>query len=173
MEYSRQWCASSPGWGASSSVYRSARAYSSVREFQRVAPAAARPASRRLQSYDPRWSTLFAAERQRIAAALANTLLAVEHVGSSAIPGLAGRNEIDILVGVRRGTDFRASVQRLSALGYGNERRSPPDTEPWALLLKPGAVPVELLIVEHDGALWKRHLWLRDYLRDSPARARA
>ena len=80
--------------------------------------ASAAPPRRRLHRYDARWSDLFTAEQRQIAAALASTAVAIEHVGSSAIPGLAGRREIDILVGVRPGADIDAAVQRLSGLGY-------------------------------------------------------
>ena len=137
-----------------------------------VAPTAtAVPPRRRLHRYDARWSDLFTAEQRRIAAVLATMAVAIEHVGSSAIPGLAGRREIDILVGVRPGAAVDAAVHRLSSLGYRIEQRSPPESAPWALLAKPGGIPVELLMVEHDGALWRRHVGLRDYLRESPARA--
>lgn len=162
-----------PGFTAGSSVYASQRRY------QRRQPlsAARQPPPQRsdcqLRGYDPRWPRIFAAERQRIRAALGSLAIAAEHVGSSSIPGLWGRPEIDILVGVVGGADVDASTHLLKALGYMTHDRAPAESEPWSLLSKPGQIPFELLVVEHLGPLWNRHLWLRDYLRRDPARALA
>ena len=47
---------------------------------------------------DPRWSDVFAAERDRIRAALGDDVLAIEHVGSTAVPGLLAKPIVDVLV---------------------------------------------------------------------------
>ncbi|MDQ3850163.1 MAG: GrpB family protein [Actinomycetota bacterium] len=145
----------------------------SHRCYQPGEPSARQPPSPpgdQLSAYDPRWPRIFAAERQRIRAALGPLALGVEHVGSSAIPGLWGRSEIDVLVGVGGG-DVRTATRLLTAIGYVIEDRAPPEAEPWSLLSRRGQIPFELLLVEHHGPLWRRHLWLRDYLRRDPARA--
>jgi GrpB-like predicted nucleotidyltransferase (UPF0157 family) len=103
---------------------------------------------------------------------LGSLAIAVEHVGSSSIPELWGRPEIDILVGVAGAAEVDAGTRLLTALGYVMYDRSPPESEPWSLLARPGQISFELLMVSHRGALWNRHLWLRDYLRHNPARAR-
>ena len=53
-----------------------------------------------VSDYDPSWPALFAQERARIAQALAPFALAIEHVGSTAVPGLPSKPIIDLLVGV-------------------------------------------------------------------------
>lgn len=116
---------------------------------------------------------MFADEQRHVVAALRPAVRAVEHVGSSSVPGLSGRAEIDILVGVGDADDVRASTDRLESIGYRTLACSPPDGEPYRLLTRRGTIPFELLVVEHDGPLWRRHVGLRDYLRSDPERARA
>jgi GrpB-like predicted nucleotidyltransferase (UPF0157 family) len=116
---------------------------------------------------------MFADEQRRVVAALGPAARAVEHVGSSSVPGLSGRAEIDILVGVGDADDVRASTDRLTSIGYRTLACSPPDGEPYRLLTRQGTIPFELLVVEHDSPLWRRHVGLRDYLRSDPERARA
>jgi GrpB-like predicted nucleotidyltransferase (UPF0157 family) len=135
---------------------------------QRSAPPSA---DRTLRGYDPRWPRIFDAERRRIRATLGARARGVEHVGSSSVPGLKGRQEIDVLVGVADAAEVDASTRLLANLGYVTQARSPRDSEPYSLLIRPGRIPFELLVVEHLGPLWTRHVWLRDYLRRDPARA--
>lgn len=127
--------------------------------------------ARALHPYDRGWPRIFAAERWRIQAALGSSAAAVEHVGSSSVPGLCGRREIDILVGARSRADVESGTRVLTGLGYVTDDIARIGPEPWSLLSKPGPIPFELLIVEHGGGLWKRHLQLRDYLLGDPERA--
>jgi len=68
--------------------------------------------------YDPEWEALFAAERERIAAAIGHTVVAIEHVGSTAVPTLAAKPIIDIAVGVKSLEFVPACVGPLTGLGY-------------------------------------------------------
>ena len=71
-----------------------------------------------LVPHDPRWSTLFARESDELNAALGSSILAVHHVGSTAVPGLCAKPILDVLVSIpdfARGADL---VPRLAALGY-------------------------------------------------------
>jgi GrpB-like predicted nucleotidyltransferase (UPF0157 family) len=47
--------------------------------------------------YDPAWPDLFAALRTPVAAALEDVAVAIEHVGSTAVPGLAAKPIIDLV----------------------------------------------------------------------------
>lgn len=152
-----------PGFTAQLSVYGSGARYVQSVDRPRSAPA--------LLPYDRGWPRVFAAERQRIQAALGSLATAVEHVGSSSIPGLWGRAEIDILVGVRDRAGVEAGGRLLTGLGYAIDDAARAGQEPWRLLSRPGPIPFELLLVEHGSALWNRHLGLRDYLLADPARA--
>ncbi|MBA3825061.1 MAG: GrpB family protein, partial [Ktedonobacterales bacterium] len=69
-------------------------------------------------AYDPQWP----AEFQRIAAPLRTALgaqaLRIDHIGSTAVPGLAAKDKIDIQVTLHDLTNTAAVVAMISALGY-------------------------------------------------------
>jgi GrpB-like predicted nucleotidyltransferase (UPF0157 family) len=162
-----------PGFTAGSSVYVSQGRYQAIRPPFAARESPSQRAIDRLRGYDPRWRRIFAAEQQRIRDRLGSLAIAVEHVGSSSVPGLWGRPEIDILVGVRGGADIENGTRLLTGLGYVVDDRAPPESEAWSLLSRPSEIPFELLLVAHRSPLWSRHLWLRDYLRSDPSHALA
>ena len=68
--------------------------------------------------YDPRWPTLFEEASAQLTAALGSAILAVHHVGSTAVPGLCAKPILDVLVSVPNFEDATQLVERLLALGY-------------------------------------------------------
>src|SRR5437773_12390396 len=54
-----------------------------------------------IANYNPRWPVMFEEERARLLAAVNDWVCGIEHIGSTAVPGLAAKPVIDILVGVR------------------------------------------------------------------------
>jgi len=68
--------------------------------------------------YDPAWPALFAALRAPVAAALGVLTVAVEHVGSTAVPGLAAKPIIDLDVAIPSVSALDTAIERLVALGY-------------------------------------------------------
>ncbi len=71
-----------------------------------------------IDTYDPAWPATYSAERDRILAAVGAGALAVEHVGSTAVPGLSAKNRLDIDLIVADPTDEAAYVPVLEAVGY-------------------------------------------------------
>src|SRR5436305_13495663 len=71
-------------------------------------------------NYDPRWPILFEEEAKRLRATLDPSLITgLEHVGSTAVPGLSANPIIDILIAVRSMADAQASfVEELQNLEY-------------------------------------------------------
>lgn len=125
----------------------------------------------RLSPYNPQSPYLFRGEAVRVAAAIA-TARAVEHIGSTAVPGLAGKPTIDLAVGVPTLELDAAAFSRMEALGYaygGDHGR------PQHVFRKGERVPWEYLVhvVEHDGAMWRDYLRFRDHLRTHAEDARA
>jgi GrpB-like predicted nucleotidyltransferase (UPF0157 family) len=53
-----------------------------------------------VSEYDPSWPARFETERQRLVSALGDTAVRIEHIGSTALPGLAAKPIIDVLVTV-------------------------------------------------------------------------
>jgi GrpB-like predicted nucleotidyltransferase (UPF0157 family) len=68
--------------------------------------------------YDPRWPSEFIRLRDRAQAALGDVALAIEHVGSTAVPGLPAKDLIDLVVVVRSDGDVDEAISRLEAIGY-------------------------------------------------------
>ena len=68
--------------------------------------------------YDTAWPPLFEAEREQIQAAIGEWAVAIEHVGSMAIPGLAAKPIIDIGVALRSFEDALHCISSLFELGY-------------------------------------------------------
>jgi len=50
--------------------------------------------------YDPRWPDVFAQEKAAILGAIGPRLVAIEHVGSTSVPGLAAKPIVDVMAGV-------------------------------------------------------------------------
>lgn len=120
--------------------------------------------------YNPHWQTLFAEEAARIREVVGNDILAIEHIGSTAVPGLAAKPIIDLMVGVRSLLDGQRAISPLAALGYVYWRENP---HPDRMFLVKGMPPYgtqrthHVHIVEANGEFWERLLF-RDYLRTHP-----
>ncbi|MDF3929086.1 GrpB family protein [Pseudomonas putida] len=72
----------------------------------------------KIAPYDPTWPARFLTDKPLIASAFDAELIAVHHVGSTSVPGLAAKPELDVLIEVHahRNTSTRDEV--LMALGY-------------------------------------------------------
>jgi len=112
--------------------------------------------------YDPTWPTRFGTYRRRLADELGSVAVRIEHVGSTAVPGLAAKPIVDIQVSVKDPEDesYLAGVERAAA-----ELRM---REPGHRYFRPaGSRPRDVQVhVCEDGSSWERnHLLFRDYLR--------
>ncbi len=117
--------------------------------------------------YDPAWPALFAALRAPVAAALGVLTVAVEHVGSTAVPGLAAKPVIDLDVAIPSVSALDAAIERLAALGYvhkGDQGIPGRAAFDWP----PHTRRHHLYVCTHDSAEYRRHLLFRDYLRAHP-----
>ena len=125
-----------------------------------------------IADYDPAWPAAFERERDLIADALADLALAIEHVGSTAVPGLGAKPIIDITVGVHRLGEGEKCVRPMESLGY--EHRGEAGIPGRLYFSKPTTRPRthQLHIVEYGGDFWQRHILFRDYLREHPEAAR-
>lgn len=75
--------------------------------------------------YDSAWPARFERERERIQSALGSTALRVEHFGSTAVPGLAAKPIVDILVLVDDPEDDSRLVPAMASAGYELRVREP------------------------------------------------
>jgi GrpB-like predicted nucleotidyltransferase (UPF0157 family) len=71
--------------------------------------------------YDPTWPAIFEQLRQVYALHLGEFVQAIEHVGSTSVPGLAAKPVLDIDLVLRHPDDLAGVILRLSLLGYTHE----------------------------------------------------
>ena len=116
-----------------------------------------------LAEYDPAWPQLFEREAGRIRAALGQRALRIEHAGSTAVPGLAAKPVIDVVLVVADSADEEAYVPSLEAAGYVLRIREPdwyehrvfkgPDTNVNLHVFSQGCAEIERMVLFRD--------WLR------------
>lgn len=118
-----------------------------------------------LADYDPAWPILFEREATRIRGALGETVVRLEHTGSTSVPGLAAKPIIDITLIVPDSADEAAYVPALETAGYVLRIREPewqehrllkgPDTDVNLHVFSPGSVELERMVGFRD--------WLRTH----------
>jgi GrpB-like predicted nucleotidyltransferase (UPF0157 family) len=120
--------------------------------------------------YDPQWPLRFEKEKEAIIAALGSSLLMVEHIGSTAVPGLAAKPVIDIAVGIQSLADASALIPCIEQLGYiyepTLEQRVPERRFFWKGTPTVHTYHLHLAKVDHPVLL--KPLQFRDYLRKHP-----
>jgi NAD-dependent deacetylase len=114
--------------------------------------------------YDPSWPTLFSEEAEAVRGALGDRVAGIEHIGSTAVPGLAAKPVIDMLVGLRSlplGAEHVAALERLGYESFGELGL------PGRFYFQKGSAASthHVHAVEWGGPQWHRHLAFRDYLR--------
>jgi GrpB-like predicted nucleotidyltransferase (UPF0157 family) len=112
--------------------------------------------------YDAGWPELFERQRTRISDALGANALRIEHMGSTAVPGLAAKPIIDVLVTVEDADDESRFAPALEAVGYQLRVR-----EPRHRMFRTPAKNVQVHIWADTDPDVERHLAFRDRLRTS------
>jgi GrpB-like predicted nucleotidyltransferase (UPF0157 family) len=119
-------------------------------------------------AYDPRWPSEFERLATRIKTALGGLDARVEHVGSTAVPGLAAKPIIDLDVVVARTADVQPAISLLSTMGYVHEGDlGIPGRE--AFRWPAGEARHHLYLLLEGASELKRHLAFRDALRANTA----
>jgi GrpB-like predicted nucleotidyltransferase (UPF0157 family) len=122
--------------------------------------------------YDASWPVTFHRLQDQLAATLGPLAVAVEHVGSTAVPGLAAKPIIDLDVVIADRADLPAVIERLRPLGYQHEGNlRVPGRE--AFTTPAEAPPHHLYVCAVGTPALDRHLAFRDALRADPAAAQA
>jgi GrpB-like predicted nucleotidyltransferase (UPF0157 family) len=116
--------------------------------------------------YDPNWPLLFQEERISILRVAGPTVLDVEHIGSTAVPGLAAKPIVDMMAGVQGSSEADQCLPMLARIGY-RDVFPEPDNEEWFYCLgkSPHSPGYHLHLVKHGSEHWNRHLLFRNYLR--------
>lgn len=121
--------------------------------------------------YDPSWPASFEAEECRVREALGTAVTGVEHVGSTAVPGMPGKPVVDLLVGVRDLAGAAGALHALERLGYVNFGEV---FIPGRIYLRRrGAAAYNIAVAVEGGEFWRTQLAVREYLRSHPGEAAA
>ena len=125
-----------------------------------------------VSAHDPAWQGRFKREAKRIREALGDRVVAIEHVGSTAVRGLDAKPTIDILVGVRSLEAGEDAKQAMENLGY--IYRGAAGLAERVFFRKGPAFPREFNahFVVLGGMHWRQMLAFRDYLRQHHEAAR-
>ncbi len=126
-----------------------------------------------LGAYDPRWPLMFEEERDRLFALFPDDFMAIEHIGSTAVPGLSAKPIIDMLAGVEAlsRADLLMEPLRHSMYTTSAEFNATLENRRWLMRWADGRRTHHLHIVEYLGPEWSERLAFRDMLRSDPGLA--
>ena len=119
--------------------------------------------------YDLEWPAMYERERAEIDACIGQHILRIEHAGSTAIPGMAGKPTIDILVGIQDWDAARVTFGPLAAIGWEfRGERGMPRRHLFRRLNGQGRRTHQLHMLEVTHPGWDAMLLFRDYVRGHP-----
>ena len=135
-----------------------------------------------LHTYDSKWETTFFEMKQIYETALGDLAVAIEHIGSTSVPGLSAKPILDIDIVIKDTNKLPKVIKILERLGYfhqGNlgidgresfralDAKSPLDNKGTRWMNH------HLYVCPQDSREFKRHIAFRDYLREHNHAAKA
>ena len=116
--------------------------------------------------YDKKWKQDFEEIKKEISEVIGSFAIAIEHVGSTSVEGLAAKPIIDIDV-VVKSDDIKRAIEGLGSIGYVHEGNLGIEgREAFTYEGKEHLQTHHLYVCPEDSPELKRHLAFRDYLRD-------
>jgi GrpB-like predicted nucleotidyltransferase (UPF0157 family) len=121
-------------------------------------------------NYDSDWPRTFLQLRAWIWPSVCDVAIAIEHVGSTSVPGMAAKPIIDVDIVIASRTDLGSILPRLGRLGYKHrgdlgiadrEGFTVPENQP----------AHHLYVCSQNSLALKNHIAVRDYLRTHPSDA--
>lgn len=124
-----------------------------------------------LVPYDSTWPAKFESERELLTAVLRPWLVGkIEHIGSTAVPGLPAKPVIDIMAPVHTLESSRAAIDAATGIGYMYYPYKA-EVMHWFCKPSPSYRTHHLHLVPFASPLWEQRLVFRDALRHSQALA--
>ena len=139
-------------------------------------------ASVEIVPYEPAWPDVFAEIAARLRGALGAGALRIDHIGSTAVPGLAAKDVIDVQVTVETDAALEPTGRSLAEAGWvlsgviGGDHDVPglpPGQRKLFLNQPPGSRRVNIHVRVAGHANQRYPLLVRDYLRAHPHSAQA
>lgn len=120
-----------------------------------------------LVDYDPAWPLRFEAEKRRLLDALPGVFLGIEHIGSTAVPGMRAKPLIDLLAGVASMDEAIALNDTVGVCGYTTAAgiNATLKTRQWFMRQQDGHRTHHLHVVVYGTDEWDIRIRFRDRLR--------
>lgn len=120
-----------------------------------------------LLPYSPLWPRAFESVSTQLHAAFATPCLRVEHIGSTAVPGLAAKPVIDVLLGAPSLVEIENKIEALNRAGYDYISKYEAELPMRRYFVKASVDGLRVHVhgVEIDSPIWRAHLSFRDALR--------
>lgn len=120
--------------------------------------------------YRPEWRKMFDDEKRIIQTALGDVPAQIEHIGSTAVAGLAAKPIIDLMVGLEDFSIADSVVPKIEALGYEYIQKYEAVMPFRRFFIKEqdGRRTHQIHMVGISSEFWERHVLFRDYLRQNP-----
>lgn len=123
-----------------------------------------------VEEYNPAWPQEFQRIKDMLESILRDTILGIEHVGSTSVPGLAAKPVIDINVVMAGYHMFGQIKARLKEAGFVHEGDLGIEgREAFARTFQDEFMGYHLYVCPQEGEALKRQIMFRDYLRGNPA----
>ncbi len=121
--------------------------------------------------YSDEWIPIFEREKKRLSKALGSQIASIEHIGSTAVPGLSAKPVIDMVVGVRSMKEADALLPVFEDLGYLTSIEFNKTLQDERFLMKLNdhgtARTHHVHIIPYQGPNWKKRIAFRDLLRSN------
>ncbi len=122
-----------------------------------------------LQDYDQNWVKKFDELKLLLQSIFGSKALKIEHVGSTAIPGMKAKPIIDILVVVEKMEKFLEQKEKMVSLGYEwGENYIAPNTQLFFKIADDGSKTQNIHICEYGSPKERQFLVMRDFFRTFP-----
>jgi GrpB-like predicted nucleotidyltransferase (UPF0157 family) len=123
--------------------------------------------------YREAWAQLFAREAERIIESCGGAAVRVEHIGSTAVPGLSAKPILDLMPGLSHLDDGKRTVIPMRKLGYEYRGEHGIPGRLYFEKYHRGRRAAHVHMFEIGSPEWNRHLAFRDHLRTHPDDLRA
>jgi len=120
-------------------------------------------------AYNTQWPNYFEQIKAELSLGLSGSIIKIDHVGSTSVPGLAAKPIIDIDIVIKDYNYFEAVKEKLSNMGYTHEGDlGIKDRQAFTYVDKSHLMKHHLYICPEYSKELKRHIAFRDYLRSHP-----
>jgi len=124
----------------------------------------------KLLPYSPEWKLLYEKEAEKIRGVIGDVATDIQHIGSTAIPGIAAKPIIDIAVMLSSLDKAKSLVGPLAGIGYKYDE---PASSPERYFFRKGEpAQYHLSLTAPNVGFWKRQILFRDYLISHPSLAK-